>query len=523
MSKFDREEIIIKYAASVSGVEAATGAAAITALPYAATKLAPRLIPALIGRIGTGALAGSVVPGAGTLVGAVVGALGALWTAYDVYKAFTQKNIDDLIERIGALDIDKNEDPGIYALLNDENGEWIQKLKWFKTQMSSGKPSVDPGERVKDLDRRYTALRQYNAFLSEMAQLWSSDIKGKTKDWGFDPMSFERALKNAMTEAQTSLADVTAKLKQAGQTLLAQVGQQKGIDVASLSREIVMLYNEITASGRKLEMDPTEKQVFDMAKGLLEDKYNADQINKYVPHLTALRDGLAEASRRVKSQRTSGEKYISKRALKLDGAPIQTKPSAPGQQARPISRQNAQIVTIIQESINYLNGVAKLGLARINIDGQYGTQTANNLIALMGKNSQLEEAIRRQTGFSAEEFKDMALVSKNPDVLKSVARVLFDVVQYIRNQGQISGTTGGVSCDKNEVDPSDENIIACLKNSYVRAYNENLIAYQYLTSNHYDDARMVQLIKRLFPGAKPLDWSMPLLVQTIERQKRYGP
>jgi len=245
MSKFDRNEMIKKYADIIDVTQ--TAALNIPAIAdVAVKKLAPKLIPSILQRIGLGALTG-LAGGSATGPAAIIfGVLGAAWAAYDIYKSLTVEAIDDLIDKIQALDYGDDKD---LENVIGENGDWVTSLNNFKERIGKlGKPTIDPVENLKNVDTRFKALKEYNAKLDEIFKLWYvSGVKNRVKDWGIslDPKQFENALNSAVEEGKVKIAEVTSILNKAGKEVLDQIKLSKGIDIESIANDIVNTYEEI--------------------------------------------------------------------------------------------------------------------------------------------------------------------------------------------------------------------------------------------------------------------------------------
>jgi hypothetical protein len=534
MSKFDREEILAKYAVTMSGVlgagEIAGQQALMTVGPKAIKTLAPKVIPMLLKRIGTGAAAGAATGllggPAGAAIGAILGALGAAWTAYEIWDALTIKAIDALIAALEDLDTESENDPNL-AQVAGENGAWMQNLKAFKKALQLGIPTTDPQAQFADADRRFAALKGYATYLEDINKLWYAPapqgVKYRVKDWGMDPRQFEAALKDAIDEAQANIVEVSSRLNQAGAAALQDLQQKEGLDVSAISKEILSLFAQLESaygSGR-VELTAQERQVHDFAKSIAEGKFDAASVEKYHDYLNSFKTMLQEAvSVSQKATKISQTRVLSKRALKTPGGSFKMK-GLPQQEKAKTQQAPAKdkVVEALQKSINYLNGAYRLGGTALTTDGRYGPKTAEALLFVSSKLEALDTAIRTQTGLTPEQRRDHAALKANHEALETLTGVLLNAVKSVK-AGPSKPSAVGVPFDDNEMDPSDENIIAALKNKYILTEDgQHILAYKYLADKHFSDPQqMVNLVRSSQSRKAPVQWNMSVLKLNADRQ-----
>ena len=112
-------------------------------------------------------------------------ALGAL--AYGLYQVSkqTDDNINDLVDRLNALD---PKDEHTEAFIND----WIRNLQGFKPVLVVPTTTTDPVERAKANKQKLDGMSRLASYLAAMRRDWPM-LKARLTDWGFDPGQAENA------------------------------------------------------------------------------------------------------------------------------------------------------------------------------------------------------------------------------------------------------------------------------------------------------------------------------------------
>lgn len=477
------------------------------------------------GGIGAGILAGL---GIGTgVIPAVLSAAGVAYTIYSIVK-HTDDNVDDLIERLNALD----PNPRAEAIVE----KWKQELGQFQHVFDIEATENDPEKRAQQLGLQIKGINDLIKYLKQIQSDWPQ-VKSNLTDIGFDIGQAETALNKTIQAAEKGLAEIKQKAQQEGSKLVKELGSKSGQDYLKLAKQIVDLHSQIEKTyGQAPEYEEYELPVFELAKNLLAGKAELQDINELAPQMPSLIKGLHAALAQAQKGKHAAEKprAISKRAVHLPGQkPSQPQTGGGGTKPQaPAAPKKDPAVVVLQKSLNYLNLNLKTGIGRIAEDGDYGTNTVTALKGLLDKVPAIEEFLARKVGLDKETVLNPVFMKQNPEYLAGLVDVISAFVNAVypkeankennkQNQPQSGETT---TCLEDKENPRPAEILACLrgrqvKNPQTGEYNN---AYEFLKNRGLRDNDIVSLIVDLFGGARSEDWSMPILVQHVSRSPRYN-
>lgn len=181
-------------------------------------EFAPDVIPALIGG-GIAAAKGGAI-GAGILAGLGVSGSVAFWPitatiltaggiAYSVYSLtkLTDKNLYSVIERLNALDPNKQAEPLVSSFINelteiDQSGA-LKEMQY----------SQDPVQKLSQMSKQLDGLKKFFNVISRLYNAWPQ-IRPNLIDWGFDAKEAENAIFKTYEKTNQDLNKLKEQIKE---------------------------------------------------------------------------------------------------------------------------------------------------------------------------------------------------------------------------------------------------------------------------------------------------------------------
>lgn len=525
MSRFDRDELMILYAAQIKtaaledGVRALIGEAGMAVLMRAAVSA------------GTGALAGSVVPGLGTGVGAVVGTIvglaGAALTAWDIYNKFKMEHVEALIAAVEALDVPSDAAGG--QAVQRVIDKWLDPgtgLRAYVQQLAPQSASTDPAEHFTEVARQFQVLKEYTKFLKQMETDWTTNIQNLTTDWNVlfkdDKRTFELTLQECQNEARERLIAINAGIQQAFRQAIQKVQQdagKAGVDVEALAASIVAKWKKLEGLGVKFTTED-EKQVVQLAKNILQGLYEGVDATTIGVTFKEF-DQTLDAAQAIMDKRPAKKSslVLSKRALTLPGGKIVRAPKA--QQERPEHSQAPRgdgAVTVLQQSLNALSAAyPAFALERLAEDGSYGPKTAKALTDLMTKAPQFGDEVTKASGLSVEQLLDVPSAKVNTKALQAASGVL---ARYAASVKPAAASKPKAPYDET-LTPGQlgvEGTMEALRKRHIRFRDQEENAYEAFKSFlHYTDDQIFEYMNSQFQTTAAKDWDVGMISEFIQR------
>ena len=268
-------------------------------------------------------------------------------------------------------------------------------------------------------------------------------------------------------------------------------------------------------------------------------KSTVDGLEKLRPGLIKLYNDLQALLVQAKKQRSdmgrrkSNTQYnLSKRAVELSKIPsVEPNRKSKVQSKRGPGVPRSQSTQNLQQVMNNL-AVFKKVRSWVEMDGQYGPNTATALVALLNYVPGLEERMLRK-GLSKEIASDVAKMNKYPGYITVAYGALRE--QYLIETGQKSQMSQrkqkpegfqykrpqGASilpepCDLNEKNPSDGQILGCLMDKGVIVGGGRISLYDYMARRRMNHESMVDLAKKIGRGKRPGDWDDKMLRNFVD-------
>ena len=200
---------------------------------------------------GWGALtgAGAVAGGAAALAWPVVLLGGAIGLAMFAFTKQMDDNLDDLIDRLSALD----PNPSVAGKVDG----WISTLNRYKSVMQMAPTTTDVAQRAQVAMQQYAGLKELSDYMLQMEREWPF-VKQNLDDMGWDPSQAEHAIQLTGQKVNQVLAAVRVQAQQ------AEAGLAKEVETTKKTQE-----KGQTGTGEKAQKKQRVKKPLDpVVKGL---------------------------------------------------------------------------------------------------------------------------------------------------------------------------------------------------------------------------------------------------------------
>ena len=399
-----------------------------------------------------GTLAGvALFGGAMTPVGWVLAGAGLAYAIYDAVS-MSDDNVSDLIERIGAMDYE-----GTTEQARVEG--WLSNLERMRGALQSPPTTTDPAERAQNNGRMLMALSELQMYLNQVAKEWAQ-VAPRMKDWSLDVGQAKAALDTTLQAVNTNLANIKQQVSAAKAKMLQEAGKASGVDIKSLSKQIVDTYKQIAQVDGAPPVAETSQEA--MMLGFVNKVLQSDgqltrqQADQYAPQLQKMLESFTKLLEQAKSKKSaSTDLMLSKRAWRLSSTP----PQAAGKAGRQ-GKEDRTATRELQKLLNQLNKAYETGGRQLRPDGIYGPNTASAFGTLASKVKEVGEELSK-AGLDAKTI-------ANPKIMRSSAEKIREATQFLRSVAKNVKTTSkeptGIWDLENRRDLSENEILYYLDN-----------------------------------------------------------
>jgi prefoldin subunit 5 len=491
-------------------------------------------ITGILGALGVGSAGATGVAGVSaalTGLGPIGwGVLVALGIGAGVYAATRQAddNIEDLIDRIEALD---------YEGTNVESAvrHWLERLNSSRGIMQyQSAAGADQEQKAKLALVRIGELMSLKAFMDDM---WSADwpkIKPALGDWGTDPSDFEYAFKTTYGRLAKMIESINAESKKAATKILSERPQM----INPLMDEIADLVVKITSTWAAPEFTPEEKKILSIGSQMRAGQAKSiEQIKTTISKLNILRNDLKallqEAKKRQKT--AAAENKLEKVSVTLPDKPTAPKiaPTIPVRKRRKVVRSPA--AEKLQTIIKRISVARNIEIGELKVDGIYGPITAKALATVIQSSPELTATFK---GFAMtpQMALDVRLMnSYRGGFIDLARRILEKALTEKLVAPPLPPSPPGApkppptptptptptgKCNRFKINPTPDEIIACLKELPIYVGGSRVYAYDYMRTLGYSDSNMIGMIQRMYPGSPSKVWSADMIARRIGT--RYG-
>ena len=483
---------------------------------------------------------GALVTGPPGWIAGAISALAAVGSVVWVILSNADDNLKDLIGRIEALDYEDTQ-------AEQEVLSWIETLRQYDAKIGASVSSTDPKERTMALGRKLSDLKKLIEYLKFIQQSYPVTIEPYLKDWGTDKKDFTNTLATTIVAYNKQIQQID----NLAQRYTQEVIKKNPKLYTKTAEQILNLTKEITDTWAAPIFTPEEKELIHLAKKIVAGYANLQEITDKQVDLAKLQIDLTKLLQQAKAKaakRTAGLN-ISKRAVELSEtptAPIQKPEQMKGQ--KPVKKRPGirpmPVVEQLQRYLNHIKTAAQLEFAPyLKLDGRYGSNTANSLFQALKKYPNIAVALRNN-GVPLNKLSDYGFMNNQQGGLPFMG-IITKAMANIANTlatGKIPGEekstqetppvppppppapgstiTSPGKCNLNKPNPTPEDVVNCLQNTYGYLGNPRVNLYDFMRARGFDHKDMAMLIMRMYGGSAPSIWNPSAIIQAMG--KRYG-